>query len=75
MTTRRRQDTEPEARLKWERGATWVPATDVADPEDRRFSGYAWMLLLFTFAVATGVQLGFRDCDGTLRPCEAAACR
>lgn len=26
---------EPEARLRWERGATWVPAVDASDHEVR----------------------------------------
>lgn len=25
---------EPEARLRWERGATWVPAVEAADPSE-----------------------------------------
>lgn len=53
MTTQRRRDRDPEARLWWERGADWVPARfAVRDPESPLTAALSVVAVWLTWACA-----------------------
>lgn len=57
---RRRQDREPEARLRWERGTDWQPA--VRAVHDAEVPSVPWLLILGTLAFALVMLLLANGC-------------